>query len=86
MYFPYHLVRNAEIQMYPGQTAIPDNAAYPADAEIAAFGALYQELAACETLREGNAISVTNTKSGRTMRLTFYEAQGQSMVLFSAES
>lgn len=84
VYFPYHLVKNAEIQMYPGQSVIPDGAAYPAAAEMAAFEAFYQALTACETRRDGNALKIQNTKSGKTMRLTFYEEQGTKMVQFSA--
>ena len=84
VYFPYHLVKNAEIQMYPGQSVIPEGTAYPADAEIDAFEAFYQALAAGETQREGDVLKVKNTKSGKTMQLTFYEGQGRKMVRFSA--
>lgn len=84
VYFPYHLVKNVEIQMYPGQSVIPDGAAYPTDAEIEAFQAFYQALAACDTRREGDGLTVKHTKSGRTMQLTFYEEQGINMVRFSA--
>lgn len=84
VYFPYHLVKNAEIQMYPGQSVIPDGTAYPADAEIDAFEAFYRALAAGETQRAGDVLKVKNTKSGKTMRLTFYKEQGTKMVRFSA--
>ena len=80
----YHLVKNAEIQMYPGQSVIPDGTAYPADTEIDAFEAFYHALAAGETQREGDVLKVKNTKSGKTMQLTFYEGQGTKMVRFSA--
>lgn len=83
VYFPYHLVKNAEIQMYPGQSVILDGTAYPADAEIDAFEAFYHALATGETQREGDVLKVKNTKSGQTMRLTFYEGQGTKMVRFS---
>ena len=44
----------------------------------------YQALAAGETQREGDVLKVKNTKSGKTMQLTFYEGQGRKMVRFSA--
>ena len=46
--------------------------------------AFYQALAAGETQREGDVLKVKNTKSGKTMQLTFYEGQGRKMVRFSA--
>lgn len=85
VYFPYHLVQNTEIQMYPGQSVIPDGAAYPAVAGPEAFEAFYQSLSACETQREGGVLKVDHIKSGKTIRLTFYEEQGTEMVRFSAD-
>ena len=35
----------------------------------------YQALAAGETQREGDVLKVKNTKSGKTMQLTFYEGR-----------
>ena len=74
----------APVASFPGQSVIPDGTAYPADAEIDAFEAFYHALAAGETQREGDVLKVKNTKSGKTMQLTFYEGQGTKMVRFSA--
>lgn len=82
VYFPYHLVKNTEIQMYPGQS-VTRRARLSGGAEIDAFEA-FIALAAGETQREGDVLKVKNTKSGKTMQLTFYEGQGRKMVRFSA--
>lgn len=85
VYFPYHLVKNAEIQMYPGQSVIPDGAAYSADAGIESFEAFYQAQYHCEVSRNGDALRVKNMQSGRAILLTFYEEQGAEMVRFSLD-
>lgn len=83
IYFPYHMLKGADIELYPGQSVIPDGTAYPADAGIEAFEAFYQALYYCEVSRNGDALRVKNTRSGRTILLTFYEEQGAEMVRFS---
>lgn len=83
IYFPYHLLENTEIQMYPGQTALPDGAAFPTAAEINAFEAFYRALADCGVSREGNVLRVKHMQSGRTVQIAFYEEQGVKMARFS---
>lgn len=80
IYFPYHLIENADIQLYPGQSVIPSGASFKTAADITEFEEFYRSLKYCEVVRDGNVIKVKNKRDDQWLQLKFESEQKGSYV------